>query len=488
MSSVSRIIKSTALNLGGLGLPMIVAFFSIPYLIQMLGAEKFGLLALIWAVVSYVGIFDLGLGRALTLQVATCDAQERRHELGSILGTAYVLMLLLGGALAGVIFLAAPSIVALIKGVSDIREVEAAFIVMALSVPFIILTSGFKGLLEARQEFAKVNYVRLPLGIFTFAGPAILVFWFGARLDLIAIVLVIGRVIGCLAYFWFALGIARIEHRQLSWRNAQVRQLCVCGGWLSVGSVVSPIMGYADRFVLGILVSANAVAYYVTPNELVTKLWILPGALTAVLFPIFSGYFVGGAKKNAVELFDFFSMVIYLAVAPVSLVLAMFSYDLLQFWVGSEFAREGQHVLVIFAFAILVNCLAHVPLTLLQGTGSAKSVAVLQLIEVPLFLLALWVLTLKFGVVGAAWAWVLRALFDTAVMLKFATLKLEVSYWPRAVTALLGVLGLVLIYWIIEGGALLTRIFFSGLVCLAFAVVILRLFFKASAFKLKIQR
>lgn len=488
MSSISQVIKNTALNLGGLGLPMIVAFFSIPYLIQMLGAEKFGLLALIWAVVSYVGIFDLGLGRALTQRVSLYDARELKHELGGVIGTAYGLMALVGVILAGLMLLFTPSLVGLIKGVSDLDETRNAFMMMALSVPFIVLTSGFKGILEARQEFAKVNYVRLPLGIFTFVGPAAFTFLFGARLDLIAAVLVAGRVAGCVAYFWLAFAISRLEHKQLSWVTTQIKPLCAYGGWLSVASVISPVMGYADRFVLGMLISANAVAYYVTPNELVTKLWIIPGALTAVLFPIFSSGPISDGKKSAIELFDFSSVMIYLFIAPASLLLAVFSGELLQFWVGDEFAREGQQVLIVFSFAILINCLAHVPLTLLQGTGSAKSVALVQLIEVPLFLLLLWGLTVEFGVIGAAWAWVLRAVFDTTLMFKLATLKVGVSYWMRLGIAVLAVLGLLLTYFMIGNATLLVRVVVSGMICSVFAIAILGVLFKTSVFKLKMQR
>jgi O-antigen/teichoic acid export membrane protein len=467
---------------------MVVAFFSIPYLIQILGAEKFGLLALIWAVVSYVGIFDLGLGRSLTLQVAMHDSNGAKQKLGSVIGTAYGLMLLLGSALAVLMLLFTPWIVASIKGVSDIKETSDAFSVMALSVPFIIMTSGFKGILEARQEFALVNYVRLPLGIFTFGGPALLVFWVGARLDLIACILVIGRISGCVAYLYFAFRVSLSEHRCLKWDISEVKHLCSSGGWLSVASIVSPIMGYADRFVLGALVSVNAVAYYVTPNELVTKLWIIPSALTAVLFPIFSSSFARDLKQPTIRLFDFSSLIIYVFIAPLSLILAVFSFEILNFWVGEEFAHQGQQVLVIFAFAILINCLAHVPLTLLQGTGSAKSVALLQVVEIPLFLLVLWVLTLKFGVVGAAWAWVIRALFDTGLMLKLATVTVGGSFLKRAGAVLAGLGVLLLIYYAVSSGSVTSRMLITGGVCSIFAVAVIVLFFKTAVIKWEIQR
>jgi len=65
-----KILRHSFLNLIGLAAPLALALFAIPVLLEGLGAARFGLLTLIWALVSYFGLFDLGLGRALTMQLA----------------------------------------------------------------------------------------------------------------------------------------------------------------------------------------------------------------------------------------------------------------------------------------------------------------------------------------------------------------------------------------------------------------------------------
>ena len=54
------------LNVGGMVLPMLVGVLTVPGLLQRLGQEKFGVLALGWALVGYFGFLDLGMVRALT--------------------------------------------------------------------------------------------------------------------------------------------------------------------------------------------------------------------------------------------------------------------------------------------------------------------------------------------------------------------------------------------------------------------------------------
>src|SRR6266852_5985624 len=85
-------------NLIGNGAPMIVAVFSIPILIRELGKERFGVLALAWALIGYASLFDLGLGRALTQLVAKKLGAGEDREVPALVWTSLLLMLFLGMA------------------------------------------------------------------------------------------------------------------------------------------------------------------------------------------------------------------------------------------------------------------------------------------------------------------------------------------------------------------------------------------------------
>src|SRR5258705_13553401 len=70
LTSGRLLARNAVWNLLGNGTPMIVAVVCIPILIRGLGKERFGVLTLVWAVIGYASLFDLGLGRALTQLVA----------------------------------------------------------------------------------------------------------------------------------------------------------------------------------------------------------------------------------------------------------------------------------------------------------------------------------------------------------------------------------------------------------------------------------
>ena len=409
------LLRHTAFNLIGLGAPLLVAVFSIPLLIEKLGVERFGLLTLIWAVVSYFGLFDLGLGRALTQQLAVVFSNEESERTGPLIATATVLMAALG-VLAGLLMaVAAPWGVGLIHSVPDRKEAITAVYAMALAMPAILLTSGFRGILEARHAFGIVNLIRLPMGLFTFLGPLAVVSIWQPRLDWIAWVLTAGRVVACVVHAYYAWRELPRERSALTVRAALVKPLCISGGWMTVSNIISPFMGYVDRFVIGAIVSAGAVAYYATPQELVTKLWIVPGALTAVLFPTFAAQM---AKRNE-QTWTLFKKAVhwlFVVLLPVTVALMLFAHELLSLWINAEFAAHSAVLLQMFAVGILVNCLAHVPFTLIQSAGAPRLTALIHAAELPFFLATLWWLTSLYGVLGGAVAWLLRMMVDTVLM------------------------------------------------------------------------
>jgi O-antigen/teichoic acid export membrane protein len=121
---------------------------------------------------------------------------------------------------------------------------------------------------------------------------------------------------------------------------------------------------------------------------------------------------------------------ILLVSGPLLLVLAAFARQLLNAWLGPDFAAKSASTLQILALGVLINCIAFVPFGLLQGLGRPDLTAKFHLLETPVYALALWFFLPRFGLPGAAWAWVLRVSLDTALLF-VAVLKLKFVS-PRA--------------------------------------------------------
>src|SRR5713226_265190 len=173
LTSGRLLARNTVWNLLGNGAPMIVAVVCIPILIRELGKERFGVLALAWALIGYASLFDLGLGRALTQLVAKKLGVGEEREVPTLVWTSLLLMLLLGVAGALVAVLLSPWLVhrALHVPVALQRETLDSFYLLGLSTPIVMSTAGLRGLLEAHQRFGMINALRIPMGVYSVASP-----------------------------------------------------------------------------------------------------------------------------------------------------------------------------------------------------------------------------------------------------------------------------------------------------------------------------
>lgn len=428
MSARHTRVSNSAWNLAGLAIPLVLAALSIPVTIRYLGVERFGLLALAWTGIGYVSLFDAGLGRVLTKFLSERVAA---NTLGTALNSAALLLrvsLVLGLAGSGLLLLATPYVVKSLLAVAPAlsSEAVAATYLVALAVPFVASSAGLRGILEGLGEFRWVCYVRLVIGVFTFLLPLIVLpFW--PTLPAVIAALVCGRVavwvlllrlcgraLPDLPSIWRRT-VARTSPSQPSHSETLAEALRL-GGWMTVSNVVSPLMVSMDRFVIGALMPATAIAYYVTPFEVATKLLILPGAVSGVMFPSFSADLARGSKDARRSLLRS-SCATALLLIPTAILLAGFAESLLRIWLGPAFAAQSYRVLQILAVGVVLNGVAHLPFAFVQAAGRADLTAKLHMAELPVYLLTLTYLAQHFGIEGVAAAWVLRVAVDLVALL-----------------------------------------------------------------------
>src|SRR5262245_52190078 len=173
LTSGRLLARNTMWNLLGQLLPMAVGVLAVPPLVRGLGVARFGVLSLAWIVIGYFSLFDLGIGRALTKLVADKLAANDDRSIPSLVWTSLLLMLVLGCA-GGI---AMPSLSPwLVHKVLKIpaelaRETLWSFCLLAASIPVVTVTSGLRGILEALQRFRVINLIRIPMTVFSFVGP-----------------------------------------------------------------------------------------------------------------------------------------------------------------------------------------------------------------------------------------------------------------------------------------------------------------------------
>ncbi len=412
--------RNMVLNLLGYGAPLLVALFAIPIMIRYLGTQRFGILTLAWVIIGYLSLLDLGLGRALTKLVAEKLGAGRVAEVPALIWTALFIMIMLGVLIAICFVVLTPILVTrLLKIPPELRaETILTLYLLAAGMPVVILGVGFRGVLEAHQRFDLVNAVRVPMGIYSFCAPLI-VLPFSNNLFHVVLILIGGKLIGCMVQLLLCLKLVPALKKGFALQRTNVSSLFQFGSWMTITNIISPLLVYVDRFFISALISVTAVAYYATPSEIVTKLLLISGSLMGVLFPAFSTSFHVDPKRSEKMFFRGIKY-IFLIIFPISLLIITFANEGLQMWLGDEFAANSTRVLQWIAAGVLALSMGQVPYAMIQGAGRPDLTAKLHLAELVLYLPILFYFASKYDIEGVAVAWVLRVSADVLCMQYFA--------------------------------------------------------------------
>lgn len=419
MGVVMSLKRNTLWNLAGSTVPLVAGAALIPYTLGRLGNEAFGVLTLIWGLIGYFSLFDLGVGRALTYQLSQLSAAGRAAEIGPTLRAGMVLTLAAGLLGAGVVWVLAPGLAQHWLKISPALQHDSmqAFLIAALGVLPTTLASGLRGALEGLDRFSASNISRIALGLWMFMVPAWSVYIHGPDLWVITFYLVLGR---CLVVLGMGLQLrSELFSKGAALEKRHLGGLWNYGFWITVTGVVGPLMVYGDRFFVSAAVGAEQLPLYAIPQEGLLRLLLIPMALTGALLPRLAAM---GQQEAASSYRQSYRRVM-LSMLGVCLLAAALAYPVLAVWLSAEFARAALPVVLVLCAGVWINSMALLPYTLLHARGNPRLTAIFHLVELLFYFFLLWFLSSWLGLLGAALAWAARVLLDL-VLLRLAARRL----------------------------------------------------------------
>ncbi|WP_133648815.1 flippase [Paraburkholderia flava] len=414
------ILKNVAINFFGLVLPTFVSLVTVPAYIKLLGVERYGVISLVWTLIGYFGILDLGMSMAAQNHISKARASGDASESSRVFWSATWLNLATGIAGGLMIYFGAFMYTAYFSKVSPElqHEVYMALPWLAIAMPIANVSWVFAGAINGAERFGIYN-TNQTLGTFLFQLlPLGAAWYFAPTLQYVLAAAVVARLLAAALLGHSALkvlGIRRIEPPQFG----VAKGLFSFGGWMLIASVTNMVAESLDRVMLGTSLGARFVTYYTVPQNLVTRLNIVPTALTRTLFPRLSAVGRDHADVLTRQSLEFLNGVF----TPVALVAIIVLEPFLHLWVGNEIATAAGPVGRILIVGVWLVGQANVTRILVQSQVTPAAAARVGMFELPFFAGALWFGIAHFGLTGAAIVVASRALFDYGVLLWLSAIR-----------------------------------------------------------------
>jgi len=415
-----------------------ITFVMAPLIVHALGNYDYGVWEIVFSVVGYMGVLDLGLMPAIVRFVARYHALGDKEELNRIYSSAMAFLFPVGllssmGPLvfsywAPHFFVNAPT--------SGGMKYTIFFIIVGSQVFFTFIGSIFDCYIEGLQRYALRNYTTIA---FSIIGACVMypLLNNGGGLITLAAVNTIGY---SLKYIIYGLLLWQAKNGGYSFKGKDVskktlRELFGFGLKSFVFAVSLRISMLADSLVIGAVLGPAIVPFYVIPVNFLSHARNIIWAMTRNFMPVFSELDAVAETSSTRNLFFACSRYALGIIIPIIAGVCILGPSFLKHWMGEEYAEKGTLVLYIIAAAYMIQWLNPFSNRFLTGVGKHGIMAKIGIVSSVLNL-GLSLLLVRFvGIEGVALGTLIPALIFEPYLL-YQTCKImetSVLYYYRNV-------------------------------------------------------
>lgn len=407
-ASIKKVITASASITVARIITTLCSIITVPLILSTLGEEEYGLWILLMSLTGYFGLSNLGISYSLKNKVAYLFAESKHNEINNFISACFLFYSFLFILILGIVYLLIytdlfPFNFLLSQNIVFIDKAKVVFTIIITFYLFNVFVAGvINNTFHGLQEISRLNIVG---AIYSVISSVIFICFLLTRPSLIGIVFFQG--FSNILQITILYGILK---RKFNWLKISIRisnlkymkAIKASSFYFFTGSILTIIITSVDNIVISHYVGLSSVFIY----AILFKLFLIPsGALpiATASWPLISSLH---QKKEYSELKKFYSNVLRLNVmskVPLFVVAAIFSKEIISFWVGSD---------VFYGYSLVVIFLLTWILWVWNGSNMVfiNAMSLHKLVQLPLFFeatinLSISILLVKYtslGIVGVA--------------------------------------------------------------------------------------
>jgi len=404
---------------------------STKYLYSSLGSKYFSLISISWSTITLVSLFDFGISRSATHYIS----RNLKHSFvkGGLLNKFTESVLLVTTALSLIISFLCSLLVFLSKYVFNIALFHhlsfGILLLLVFSIAPTILINSCRGVVEGFQDFIASNLIKLVSTSGLYLAPSLFILPFSRlfnQQELFGIA-VLGIFLSRMLSVVISLGILRCSNViPVSLRSSlniftfhrsaiHLRPIFSYSFWLTVTSIVGPLLLLADRYFLANDSFFVSLPYFLIPAELSARLMVIPS-------PYFSNM---STREISASIRTKLPKMLTLALSP-SILLYIFYQPLASIWISQEFSQLSLPYAQVLILSSIFSSLGQYSYNLLHAIGNSRLPAIIHIFELLLYAVIFPLFVSWLGLLGASYATLFRSLTDFLLM----TLSVYFSVYP----------------------------------------------------------
>jgi O-antigen/teichoic acid export membrane protein len=383
----------------------IISILYTPYILHSLGQAEYGVYTLVWSIVNYLTVLDLGFSNAIIRYASKYKAEKEEEKEAQLYGNfliVYIVIALAAVILCGVIRL---HFGAFAKGLTDTEVSIAMELIMigsiniAISFPF----SVFRGIVNVAERFIFIKILDLFRTLMTPVTTFVILFTGHGSVGLMWAYTLISIVVMLLyVYYTFA-----VLHQKFSFKLCEkgiVKELAGYSFYTFLGTIVDKIYWGTDQLILSNRKDSQTIAIYSIGSNFPNYFISFSTAISGVLLPRITKISSSEEKNKEHILSAWFIKIGRLQFWVLSLVLLGFIFlgqQFISIWAGNEYA-QAYWIAIIIMIPSIISLSQNTGISIMQAKNKIRFRSVSYFFIALLNIVISLMLVDKYGGIGCA--------------------------------------------------------------------------------------
>lgn len=402
--------KNIVANYLGNAWTALMGVIFIPIYIKYLGVEAYGIIGLFTVIQGLLAILDMGLSPTLNREMSRFKTGVHTAQgIGNLLRTIEIIYFSIAFLIGVLMFYSAPDIATKWLNLetmnieATIQSLQLIGLIIALRWMGILYQSAIRGLqhhvwLNSMMAFMATLRGLGVIFVLIFISPTIEAFFlFQLAISIIEIVVLYTKIKQLLP---------RVKKAYFS-KDSLVSVWHFAAGMTGI-TILATILTQVDKLILSRLLSLSDFGYFTIALVIASLLSRLIAPLSNVAFPRFTELVASDEKTKLNHEYHKFSQLATITIIPFTLVMSFFSKEIIFIWSQNQNLTDVvAPIMSVWIVGTALNGIMHIPYMAQLAYGWTKLAFNINLSAIAIIIPAFLYFVPLYGVMAAAWIWVL---------------------------------------------------------------------------------
>lgn len=375
-----------------------------PFLIKMMGQSEYGLYSLVYSVIGYLTVLDLGFGNAIIVYTTRYRTQEKYNEEKKLYGMFRIVFTIIGiiaFSLGIIVFFNVNNIFGNNMNTEEIKKMKIMMLILSFNLFVTFVFSIYSSIITAYEKF---TYQKIMAILNTILKPIMMIplLFLGYKSIAMCVVVTVVNLFVLISNYLYCRKKLNIKIRYYGFDNNLFKQILGYSFWIFLTTIVDKVNWSVDQTILGIVSGTIAVSIYSVATNFNTMFINLSTAISGVMLPKITKMVANKATNQ--ELTSEFIKVGRIQFYIMFLITSGFilvGKEFIIWWVGKDFIN-AYYVTLLLIVPAFFSLIQNLGLSIMQAKNKFKFKSLSTFIMSFFNIIISIFLAKKYGAIGAA--------------------------------------------------------------------------------------